>query len=151
MTDTVVGWFSQVDTFVEWFSTIAATVIFFVTITAAAASRTYWAATLYASQCDAALANPQFSNPELGKLDLRDKTFDGEKAQFERYEWYVARLIYVLDGAMRLAPYQQWRAVARTQLANHKQYFSSEYYVRQDYLAHYSARMRKLIQQQRAA
>ena len=151
MIDTVVGWFSQIDTVVEWLSTFAAVTIFAATVTAALASRTYWAAMLYAGQCEAALANPQFSNPELGKLDLRDKTFDGEKAQFERYEWYVARLVYALDGAMRLAPYQQWRAVTKTQLANHKQYFSSEYYVRQGYLAHYSRRMRKLILQQRAA
>ena len=42
-------------------------------------------------------------------------------------------------------------AVALTQLANHKHYFASDYYVRQDYLQHYSARMRKLIQKQRAA
>ena len=49
------------------------------------------------SMCDIALANPQFSNPDLGKLDLRSKTFDGEATQFERYEWYVARLVYSLD------------------------------------------------------
>ncbi len=98
-------------------STIAAITIFVATVTAALASRTYWATTLYAGQCDAALANPKFSNPALGKLDLRDKTFDGEKTEFERYEWYVARLVYVLDGALRLAPYQQWGAVAKTQLS----------------------------------
>jgi len=28
--------------------------------------------------------------------------------------------------------------VAKTQLANHRQYFASEYYARQDYLKHYS-------------
>ena len=151
MMDTVIGWFAQIDTFLEWLSTIAAVVIFFVTVLATLAHRTYWAATLYAGQCDVALANPNFSNPDLGKLDLRDKTFDGEKTQFERYEWYVARLVYVLDGAMRLAPFQQWRAVARTQLANHKHYLASEYYAKQDYLKHYSGRMRRLIQQQRTA
>ena len=151
MMDTVIGWFAQIDTFLEWLSTIAAVVIFFVTVLATLAHRTYWAATLYAGQCDVALANPNFSNPDLGKLDLRDKTFDGEKTQFERYEWYVARLVYVLDGAMRLAPFQQWRAVARTQLANHKHYLASEYYAKQDYLKHYSGRMRRLIQQQSTA
>ncbi len=151
MMDTVIGWFAQIDTFLEWLSTIAAVVIFFVTVLATLAHRTYWAAMLYAGQCDVALANPNFSNPDLGKLDLRDRTFDGEKTQFERYEWYVARLVYVLDGAMRLAPFQQWRAVARTQLANHKHYLASEYYAKQDYLKHYSGRMRRLIQQQRTA
>ena len=52
---------------------------------------------------------------------------------------------------MRLAPFQEWKSVARTQLANHKAYFGSEYYAKQSYLNHYSRRMRKLIQQQRAA
>ena len=151
MTDTVVGWFSQIDTFVEWFSTIAATVLFFVTLFVAAAHRTHYAVMHYLGQCNVALSEPKFSNPELGKLDLRDRTFDGEKTEFERYEWYVARLIYTLDAAMRLAPWQQWGAVAKTQLANHKHYFASDYYAKQDYLKHYSPRMRRLIKQQGTA
>ena len=138
-------------TFLEWFASISALVAVFLTLAQMHGNRSHHAALHYTGQCDAALREPQFSNPELGKLDLRAHTFDGEKREFERYEWYVARLVYALDGAMRLAPYQQWRAVAKTQLASHKQYFSSEYYVRQGYLAHYSRRMRKLILQQRAA
>jgi len=63
----------------------------------------------------------------------------------------VARLVYSLDAAMRMAPFQQWGAVAETQLANHKQYFASDYYAKQDYLKHYSGRMRRLIREQRAA
>ena len=66
-------------------------------------------------------------------------------------EWFVARLVYSLDAAMRLAPFQPWGAVANTQLAHHKRYFASEYYAGQDYLKHYSPRMRRLIQQQRRA
>jgi hypothetical protein len=138
-------------TFLEWFASISALVAVFLTVTQMQGNRTHHAALHYISQCDVAMREPQFSNPELGKLDLRDKTFDGKKDQFERYEWYVARLVYSLDAAMRLAPFQQWSAVAKTQLANHKHYLASEYYVRQDYLKHYSTRMRRLIQQQRAA
>jgi hypothetical protein len=136
-------------TFLEWFATLSALVAVFLSL--AQRHGTHHAALHYIGQCDAALREPQFSNPELGKLDLRDRTFDGEKAQFERYEWYVARLVYSLDAAMRLAPFQQWGAVAKTQLANHKHYLTSEYCARQDYLKHYSARMRRLIQQQRTA
>lgn len=106
---------------------------------------------LYLSHCDVALANPRFANPELGRLDLREKTFDGEAELFERYEWYVARLVYTLDECLALAPIPQWYAVARTQLANHKKYFASDYYQTQDYLSHYSLRMRMLIQQQAEA
>lgn len=107
---------------------------------------------LYLGQCDVALTYPQFSNPE-GKLDLRAKTVDGDKAAFEQYEWYVARLVYVLDQCLILGPKRRWRAVANTQLANHKHYFGSDYYRKQDYLTHYSRRMRALIakQQQGAA
>jgi hypothetical protein len=137
--------------FLEWFASISALIAVALTLTQLQGNRTYHAVVHYLSQCDVALANPQFSNPELGKLDLRAKTFDGEAREFERYEWYVARLVYTLDAAMRQAPFQQWRAVAQTQLANHKRYFASDYYVKQDYLKHYSGRMRKLIQQQRAA
>jgi hypothetical protein len=135
----------------DFFASASALTAIVLTLTQMHGNRTHHAALHYLGQCDVALANPQFSNPELGKLDLRSKTFDGEAKQFERYEWYVARLVYVLDAAMRLAPHQQWRQVALTQLANHKHYFASEYYAKQDYLKHYSARMRKLIQQQRAA
>jgi hypothetical protein len=63
----------------------------------------------------------------------------------------VARLVYALDAAMRLSPLEQWGAVARTQLANHKHYFASDYYAKANYLKHYSARMRGLIRQQRTA
>jgi hypothetical protein len=138
-------------TFLEWFASISALVAVTMTLLQMHGNRTHHAALHYIGQCDVALAEPQFSNPELGKLNLKDHTFDGEKREFERYEWYVARLVYALDAAMRLAPFQQWGAVAKTQLANHKQYFASEYYAKQDYLKHYSARMRRLIQQQRAA
>ena len=106
---------------------------------------------LYLSHCDVALANPRFASPDLGKLDLREKTFDGEAELFERYEWYVARLVYTLDECLALAPIPQWYAVAKTQLANHKKYFASEYYKKQDYLSHYSLRMRMLIEQRAEA
>jgi hypothetical protein len=137
--------------FLEWFASISALVAAVLTMTLIAANRTHYAVMHYLGQCNIALNEPRFSNPELGKLDLRDHTFDGEKTEFERYEWYVARLVYALDAAMRLAPWQQWGEVAKTQLANHKHYFASDYYARQDYLKHYSGRMRRLIQQQRSA
>ena len=138
-------------TFLDWFASVSALIALALTLTQLFGNRTYHAVVHYMSQCDVALANPQFSNPELGKLDLRAKTFDGEVKQFERYEWYVARLVYSLDSAMRQAPFQQWGEVARTQLSYHKPYFASDYYAQQNYLKHYSRRMRKLIQQQRAA
>jgi hypothetical protein len=137
--------------FLEWFASASALVAAGLSLILISANRTHFAVMHYLSQCDAAMREPQFSNPELGKLDLRERTFDGEKRQFERYEWYVARLVYALDAAMRLAPWQEWSTVAKTQLANHRQYFASEYYARQDYLKHYSGRMRRLIQQQRRA
>jgi hypothetical protein len=137
--------------FLEWFASISALVAAGLSLTMIVSNRTHYAVMHYLGQCDAALREPRFSNPELGKLDLRDKTFDGEKAQFERYEWYVARLVYALDAAMRLAPWQQWTQVAKTQLANHRHYFASDYYAKQDYLQHYSGRMRRLIREQRAA
>jgi hypothetical protein len=137
--------------FLEWFASISALVAAVLTMTLIAANRTHYAVMHYLGQCNVALNEPKFSNPELGKLDLRDRTFDGEKVEFERYEWYVARLVYALDAAMRLAPWQQWGAVAKTQLASHKHYFASDYYAKQDYLQHYSGRMRRLIQQQRGA
>ncbi len=106
---------------------------------------------LYLSHCDVALANPRFSSPDLTKLDLKAKKFDGNAEEFERYEWYVARLVYTLDECLALAPIPQWYAVTKTQLANHKKYFASDYYEKQDYLSHYSLRMRVLIGQQAEA
>ena len=106
---------------------------------------------LYLSQCDVALANPKLSNPELARLDMDSKTFDGSAEEFERYEWYVARLVYVLDECLHLCPTPQWYSVAKTQLGNHKAYFASDYYRSQDYLSHYSVRMRMLITRQRGA
>jgi len=137
--------------FLEWFASASALVAAVLTMTLIAANRTHYAAMHYLGQCNVAMAEPQFSNPDLGKVDMQGHTFDGDTRQFERYEWYVARLVYVLDAAMRLAPWQQWGAVAKTQLANHKHYFASDYYVRQDYLKHYSPKMRRLILEQRAA
>jgi hypothetical protein len=134
--------------------TMIAAMLFVVTIIAVGQAirwRSLSAKQLYLAQCDVALQYPRFANPDLLKLDLRSKTVDGEPESFEAYEWYVARLVYVLDEALRMWPSSQWQAVADTQLANHKQYFASDYYAKQDYLAHYSSRMRKLIEKQRAA
>jgi hypothetical protein len=138
-------------TFLEWFASISALLAVFLTLAQMHGNRSHHAALHYIGQCDVALREPQFSNPELGRLDLRAHTFDGERREFERYECYVARLVYVLDACMRMAPFQQWSAVAKTQLANHKHYFSSDYYAKQDYLKHYSGRMRRLIREQRTA
>lgn len=110
--------------------------------------RSLQAKQLYLGQCDVALAFPQCSNPE-GKLDMRSRTLNGEAGAFEQYEWYVARLVYVLDEALRLWPSQQWYAVADTQLGNHAHYFASDYYAKQNYLPHYSSRMRVLIDRKR--
>ena len=137
--------------FLEGFASASALIAAILSTMMIMGSRTYFAALNYLNHCDAAMRDPQFANPELGKLDLRAHTFDGDKVQFERYEWYVARLVYALDAAMRLTPWQQWANVAKTQLANHRHYFSSDYYARQNYLGHYSPRMRRLIRQQRAA
>ena len=137
--------------FLEWFASISALLAAALTLTQMHSNRTYYAAMHYLGQCDVAMREPQFSNPELGRLDVPAHTFDGDARQFERYEWYVARLVYALDVAMRLAPFQQWNEVAKTQLANHKHYFASDYYAHQDYLKHYSGRMRRMIQQQRTA
>ena len=137
--------------FLEGFASAGALIAAILTTLMVTGNRTHYAVMHYLGLCDAAMREPQFSNPELGKIDLRERTFDGEKAKFERYEWYVARLVYALDVAMRLAPWQEWSAVAKTQLANHSHYFASDYYVRQNYLSHYSPRMRRLIRQQRAA
>ncbi|HKQ10220.1 MAG TPA: hypothetical protein VJS85_03440 [Rhizomicrobium sp.] len=138
-------------TFLEWFASISALVAVVLTLTQMHGNRTHHASLHYIGHCDVALCEPQFSNPELGKLDMRDRTFNGEKTEFERYEWYVARLVYSLDAAMRIAPFQRWGAVARTQLANHKQYFASDYYAKQGYLKHYSPQMRRLIKKQGTA
>ena len=138
-------------TFLEWFASISARVAVVMTLLQMHGNRTHQAALHYIGQCDAALRDPQFSSPDLGKLDLRDRTFDGDKREFERYEWYVARLVYSLDAAIRIAPFQRWGAVAMTQLAVHKQYFTSDYYAKQNYLKHYSPRMRRLIKKQGTA
>jgi hypothetical protein len=106
---------------------------------------------LYLGQCDVALANPRFSDPEGLEFDFAARSADGSRETFERYEWYVARLVYVLDECLALAPIPRWYKTAETQLAAHKHYLGSDYYRAQDYLPHYSLRMRALIAQQKAA
>lgn len=104
---------------------------------------------LYLAQCDVALANPSLSAPEPDTLDCEARRLAGSKDAFERYEWYVARLIYTLDECLRLNPEGQWEAVARTQLGSHKAYLSSDYYAKQGYIRHYSPRLQSLIEQRR--
>ncbi|HKD46325.1 MAG TPA: hypothetical protein VKB67_01420 [Rhizomicrobium sp.] len=137
--------------FLEGFASASALIAAILSILLLMGHRTHYSVLHYIGQCDAAMREPQFANPELGRLNLSDGTFDGEKREFERYEWYVARLIYVLDAAMCLTPWQQWGAVANTELAGHRQYLASDYFARQNYLAHYSPRMRRLVLNQRAA
>jgi disulfide bond formation protein DsbB len=110
--------------------------------------RSLMATRLYLEQCDVALSYPQFSNPE-GQLDMRARTHKAGESAFEQYEWYVARLVYVLDECLSLMPFGRWTYVADTQLANHRQYFGSDYYAKQNYLPHYSRTMQRLIERQR--
>jgi hypothetical protein len=109
-----------------------------------AIERSLAAKKLYLAHCNVALSYPEYANPE-GKLDLKRQKFDGDETQFEQYEWYVARLVYVLDECLMLGPAKRWGAVADTQLGVHGDYFGSDYYKRQDYLPHYSPRMQALI------
>jgi hypothetical protein len=109
-----------------------------------AAARSLEAKKLYLGQCDIALTYPHLANPE-GRLDLKRQRFDRDKTKFEQYEWYVARLVYVLDECLMLGPKPRWAKVADTQLGVHGDYFGSDYYKEQDYLPHYSARMQALI------
>lgn len=102
---------------------------------------------MYLSQCDVALAHPRLSDPV--ELDMAAGTMGGSKQEFERYEWYVARLIYTLDECLRLVPDGEWEAVAKTQIGGHRAYLCSDYYAKQGYAAHYSPRMRSLLCQQR--
>jgi hypothetical protein len=100
---------------------------------------------LYLDHCDVAIANPEFSNPELAALDLDAHTVNGSREAFEQYEWYVARLVYTLDECLKLSPVRHWYKTAESQLANHKAYFACAYYRQQRYLPHYSKRMQMLI------
>ena len=77
--------------FLEWFASASALFAVLLTLHPDARQPHPLRGDHYLGQCDAALRDPQFSNPELGKLDLRSRTFDGDDKQFERYEWYVAR------------------------------------------------------------
>ena len=115
----------------------------------AAGRRATKAKELYLAHCDVAMANPSLSSPDADTLDFPAGRLGGSKDAFERYEWYVARLIYTLDECLRLDPEGQWEAVAKTQLGSHRTYLASDYYMKQDYISHYSPRMRTLIKQQR--
>jgi len=119
-------------------------------ITIARGRRKVRAKELYLAQCDVALANPSLSAPDEDTLDFSGCRLAGSKEAFERYEWYVARLIYTIDECLRLDPDGQWEAVAKTQLGSHHAYLASDYYMQQDYISHYSPRMRTLIKQQRS-
>jgi len=119
-------------------------------MTVAAGRRSTKAKELYLAQCDVALANPALSNPDADTLDFAAGRMGGSRDGFERYEWYVARLIYTLDECLRLDPDGQWEAVTKTQLGSHRAYLASDYYIKQDYLSNYSPRMRALIKQQRS-
>ena len=57
--------------FLEWFASISALVAAVLTMTLIAANRTHYAVMHYLGQCNIALSEPKFSNPELAKLDLR--------------------------------------------------------------------------------
>ena len=88
--------------FLEGFASAAALIAAVLAFMSLSADRTNFSASLYIAHCDVAMTYPELANPELAKLDLRDRSLDGDKAKFERYEWYVARLVYVLDAAIRL-------------------------------------------------
>src|SRR5258707_14987731 len=74
--------------------------------------RSLQAKLVYLGQCDVAMKFPRFSNPALMKLDLRDKTADGDRDAFETYEGVVGRLVYGLDEEGGFLAISQWVSVA---------------------------------------
>nr|WP_295662624.1 hypothetical protein [Polymorphobacter sp.] len=80
-----------------------------------------------------------FENPALARaVDV-----ESDADQYERYEWFVSRMLYAAEEVLLLAPTDPyWDSAIKSQVGYHSEYLSG---VGEKYCKHYSARLQKLI------
>ena len=80
-----------------------------------------------------------FENPGLARAKFDPRNADA----FEKYEWFVSRMLYAAEEVLILA-YQSkpWHAAIRAQIEYHADYLRKK---GQNYICHYSPELQQLM------
>lgn len=78
------------------------------------------------------LEYPKYANPELSKLDYEEKTLDGDRQEFYRYEWFVSFMLLACDEVLLLDS-RGWKDVVKNNLGYHRDYLKSKVFEEQSF------------------
>lgn len=99
-------------------------------ISSTRAQREATAKAAYATYLEMAYERPDFAAPDYdgaisSRIDFTRRTFDGSLLDFERYEWFVHRLLSACDEVLAVAKLSDWHETVRGVVAFHGAYFCS--------------------------
>ena len=82
-----------------------------------------------------------FDNPDLSLAQIKKTDAD----QFEKYEWFVSRMLYAAEEVLTLsAQSKPWKAAIKTQMDFHSDYLVGEGI---EYIEHYSEELKEIYMQ----
>jgi hypothetical protein len=92
------------------------------------------------------IRHPDFACPELSKLDINRKTFDGTVQKFISYEYFVSFLLYACEDIEEVyGDEQDWIDSILDELDWHQEYLTSEYF--SEYLPTIAPKIRQIIEE----
>jgi hypothetical protein len=101
---------------------------------------------VYAEYLRLAFDHPEFANPKIAEVDYVALTFNGDRVQFERYEWFVSFMVSAYEEIDELTRDSSWQTEIEANLRYHQGYFASEHYRRSGYVQNLGSRMARLVQ-----
>ncbi len=108
-------------------------------------NRNQAAKAIHAEYIKLALDKPLLANPAVGKIDFEKLTVDGNREEFERYEWFVSYMLLSFEEIFHLSNEDAWSSTLRSNLKVHKAYFKSQHFKESGYLDNIDAPIRALI------
>ncbi len=80
-----------------------------------------------------------FENPKLSRAAYVTSDAD----EFEKYEWFVSRMLYAAEEVLTLTSQsKQWNEAISSQIAYHKVYLAGQ---GREYMKHYSPELQALV------
>ena len=80
---------------------------------------------IYKDYLKLAMDNPKFSSASYPVGTPRLRTFSNDELEYERYEYFVAHLLFAAEGILEASNDTEWRATLRDQLKYHALYLQS--------------------------
>jgi hypothetical protein len=101
---------------------------------------------LYSEYLRIAFENPHLANPSISNISYSQLKFNDDSLMFEKYELFVTLMVNAYEEIFFLSKDKALRHEIISNLAYHKEYFSSYHYTSSDYIKSVGINIKPLIQ-----